>query len=309
MDCRSGFALSSLLACTAQPPDDTSFASGVSAGTTTTSATSAETTSTEEDTVAPSGSSDETGPDGPNLDVAAPDTGGPVEVAEVFGHTGNTLYRMDPETKEVIRVGAFTGVLSGSIIDIALDQDSNMYGAAFSALYSIDRDTAACTLVAEGSYPTSLSFVPAGTLDPDVEALVGYVDDEYIRIDTTTGEVTTIGMLSDGLASSGDIVSVIDGGTYLTVKGPGCDPGDCVVEVSPTTGDVIRNFGPMPYDEVFGLGFWGGIAYGFARNGSLFEIQFNDDDSVSTMSIPIPDTPNIEWFGAGSTTSAPPAAG
>jgi len=37
-------------------------------------------------------------------------------------------------------------------------------------------------LIADGDYPTSLSFVPAGTVDPDEEALVGFVDEQYIRI-------------------------------------------------------------------------------------------------------------------------------
>ena len=290
-----------LVACTAKPPDDTSFEAGVTG-------MNATETTMGDDTSGSEGSST-IGDDGTNLDVAGTGTGGPVEIAEVFGHTGDALFRMDPDTKEVAMVGEFTGVISGSIIDIALDEDSNMYGAAFGALYTIDKETAACMLVAEGEYPTSLSFVPAGTLDADEEALVGYVDAQYIRIDTMTGGVTNIGTLSDGLESSGDIVSVIDGGTYLTVRGPGCDMGDCIIEVDPVTGDMTQNYGALPYDEVFGLGFWGGIAYGFARNGTLFEITFNEDDTVSTMSIAIPDTPGIEWFGAGSTTSAPPVPG
>ena len=268
-----------------------------------------ETTSAESGTGSSAGV-DSTGPDGPSLDVAPPDTDGNAgEIAEVFGHSGDTLYRMNAETKAVTEVGTFTGVVSGSIIDIALDADSRMYGAAYGALYSIDNETAACTLIAEGSYPTSLSFVPAGTVDADVEALVGYVDAEYIRIDVGTGAVTTIGSLSGGLDSSGDIVSVKDGGTYLTVKGPPCTTGDCLVEVDPATGELVQNFGELPWEQVFGLGFWGGTAYGFARDGTLFSVEFMPDDSLSTTPIAIPGGGTIEWFGAGSTTSAPPAAG
>lgn len=295
-------------ACESSPRDNTSFETGMSAGSSTSSSSGSGDDST--GSTSASASSSSSGPGGPNLDVGAPDTdGNPGEVAEVFGHSGNMLYRMNPDTKAVTMVGPFSGVVSGSIIDIALDADSRMFGTAYGALYSIDEQTAECTLIAEGSYPTSLSFVPAGTVDPDEEALVGYVDEEYIRIDVTTGAVTTIGALEGGLASSGDIVSVKDGGTYLTVLGPGCDAGDCIIEVDPATGQLVHNFGVLPYDQVFGLGFWGGIAYGFAREGTLFQIDFLGNDTVSTVPIPIPDGASIEWFGAGSTTSAPPAAG
>jgi hypothetical protein len=295
-------------ACVGSPRGATTFESGMTMGADT-SSSSGETTSAVEGSS--SGSSDDsTGPGGPNLDVAAPDTDGNAgEVAEVFGHSGDTLYRMDADTKEVTTIGMFTGVVSGSIIDIALDADSRMYGTAFGALYSIDKQTAECTHIADGSYPTSLSFVPAGTVDLDVEALVGYVDADYIRIDVETGAVTTIGSLSNGLESSGDIVSIKDGGTYLTVQGPPCTNGDCLIAVDPATGELIQNFGELPWTEVFGLGFWGGTAYGFARDGTLFSVEFLPDHSLSTTPIEIPDGAAIEWFGAGSTTSAPPAAG
>ncbi len=244
------------------------------------------------------------------LDVAAPETTGNVsEIAEVFGHSADTLYRLDPDTKEVTVVGAFDGC-DASIIDIALDADSNMFGTAYGSLWSIDRTTAECTLIAEGDYPTSLSFVPAGTVDPDREALVGFVEDQYIRIDTTTGAISQLGLLTEGLASSGDMVSVAGGGSYLTVYDDAeCADVDCIVQVDPADGTVMVNYGPLPYSQVFGIAFWAGRAYGFARGGELFEIEF-DGHTVTTTEIAIPDAPaGLEFFGAGSTTSAPPAEG
>lgn len=242
------------------------------------------------------------------LDVAAEETGG-VEVAEVFGHSGNTLYRLDPGTLDVQVIGEFDGCNDGSIIDIALTEDSEMFGVSFESLYRIDRTSGACELIATGEYPTSLSFVPAGTVDAENEALVGFVDAEYVRIDVETGAISPLGTLSDGLQSSGDVVSVKNGGTYLTVWGPGCEDTDCIIEFDPSNGTVLDNFGPIPYDEVFGLAFWAGKAYGFARNGDVFEVEFLEN-SVITMLIPIPGAPaGLEFFGAGSTTSAPPVAG
>lgn len=225
------------------------------------------------------------------------------QIAEVYGHSPNELYKLDPNTKEVTVVGSFKGC--SSVIDIALDKDSNLYGTTFGGFYKIDKQTAVCTLIASGSYPNSLSFVPQGTLDANEEALVGYNGANYIRINTLTGAVTTVknGALSAGYISSGDIVSVINGPTYLTIKGNECS--DCIVELDPKTGSILKNWGPIPYSSVFGLAFWAGSAYGFTDGGELFEVTFANN-KISTVLIPIPMAPlNLQFWGAGSTTSAP----
>ncbi len=220
----------------------------------------------------------------------------------MFGQSASTLYKLDPITKVVTTVGDFQGC--DTVIDIALDKDGNMYGTTSGGVYKIDKATAACTLIAIGGYPNSLSFVPAGTLDPNVEALVGYDGSQYERIDTTTGNVTPIGNQSLGeYTSSGDIVSVIGGGTYLTVNGPGCDTSDCIVEVDPKTGAFVKNIGPTGHQSVFGLAFWGGSAYGFDNGGELFQIDLTNGASTT---IAIPGAPpGLSFYGAGSTTSAP----
>ncbi len=230
-------------------------------------------------------------------------TGGsaPEQDAEVYGNSADTLYKLDPLTKVVTTIGPFQGC--SDVIDIALDKDSNLYGTTFGGLYTIDRTTAACTLIAPGGYPNSLSFVPAGTLDANSEVLVGYLDATYVRIDTVTGAVTTVGNLSGGLSSSGDIVSVKNGKTLLTVTGAGCN--DCIVEVNPKTGDLVKDWGLLGFGAVFGLAFWAGSAYGFSANGDLFQIDFTNG-VLSAQSIPIPGNPNLVFWGAGSTTSAPP---
>lgn len=224
------------------------------------------------------------------------------QIAEVYGHSPSELYRLDPNTKQVTTIGAFNGC--SSVIDIAIDKNSNMYGTTFDGLYKIDKATAACSFIASGSYPNSLSFVPEGTLDPNVEALVGYNGSEYVRIDPAGGAVQTIGSIGGGYISSGDIVSVKGGKTYLTVKGNNCS--DCIIEVNPATGAVIKNYGNLGYGSVFGLAFWAGTAYGFSDYGELFEIQFSQN-AVTTKLISIPGSPaGLEFWGAGSTTSAPP---
>ncbi|MDI1444721.1 hypothetical protein [Polyangium sp. 6x1] len=223
---------------------------------------------------------------------------------EVFGHSADTLYKLEPYSKQVTVVGEFQGC--SGVIDLAIDKDSKIIATTFGALYWVDKATAKCTEIATGSYPNSLSFVPAGTLDDNAEALVGYQGATYVRIDTVTGQMTTVGAIGGGYTSSGDIVSVKGGGTYLTVKGNSCS--DCLVEVNPKTGALLKNWGSVGYQDVFGIAFWAGIVYGFTDQGQLFEIAFNAGGSgIETKAIPIPDAPSdLVFWGAGSTTIAPP---
>jgi hypothetical protein len=235
----------------------------------------------------------------------APPATNPAEVNEVYGHSADTLFRLDPKTKAVTEIGKFGGC--GPVIDIALDESSNLFATSYQALYTVDKATAACTEIAKGAYPNSLSFVPKGTVDANVEALVGYEDADYVRIDTKSGAKTTIGTLGGGLRSSGDVVSVKGGKTYLTVKGTGktCTTNDCLVEVDPATGKMLKNWGSIEHHNVFGLSFWGGKIYGFIETGELFEVTFGTSQ-LATAVIPMPNKPaSLSFWGAGSSTSAP----
>lgn len=260
--------------------------------------------------------------DGGNGDFGGEKDAGPKEgPREVYGHSKNVLYRLSPDTNDVKEIGTFDGCGS-SIVDIALDEGSNLFATSYVAIYRVDKATATCTKVADGEdLPDSLSFVPKGTLDDDEEALVGYSDANYVRIDRTTGAKSVVGNLGPkaaGLISSGDIVSVDDGPTFLTVKPDPklsaknctgeckkCQAADCLVEVDPATGQMLKNWGPIDHKDVFGLSFWGGKVYGFDKTGNLFEIAFSGA-SITTTEIPISERPtDLSFWGAGSATSAP----
>jgi hypothetical protein len=224
---------------------------------------------------------------------------------EVFGHSKSTLYKLNPETKAVGLVADFTGC--PPVTDIALDATSGLFAATDTGLYKVDKVTAACTLLKDGTYPNSLSFVPKGTLDPNEEALVGFVADQYVRIDTQSGAITNVGApWNNNFISSGDVVSVKDGPTYLTIKDK--DPNtsqcrDCLVQIDPATGAIQKSFPALSYAKVFGAAFWAGSVYGFTNDGKIFEIVVNGNQLTTT---PI-DTPmGLSFWGAGSTTSAPP---
>lgn len=243
--------------------------------------------------------------------------------AVVYGHSPDTLFKLDPITKDVTTIGKFTGceVVDGDfsatgIQDMALDKDSKIFVTSKLGLFTVDAVDASCTKLASGSYPNSLSFVPAGTVDPNNEVLVGYVvsqatqnKNQYVRIDTVTGDIANIGNVwAESVVSSGDIVSVKDGPTYLTLKGGSnneCTESDCVAEVNPQSGKLIKILGTLdsyPGEKVFGFAFWGGSSYGFTNAGKLFELKLQGSALITT---PITTPAGLVFWGAGSSTEAP----
>jgi hypothetical protein len=177
---------------------------------------------------------------------------------EVYGHSENTLYRVDTTSHVVTTIGYFQGCTY--VADIALDESSNIYASTGTELFYVDTNSARCTRMGQGTFPNSLSFVPAGTVLADAEALVGFQGGKYVRIDPSGGKVTELGEIGDGLESSGDVVSAKGGKTYVTVKGKDC--ADCLAEIDPANGRLRKNLGPLGHKDVFGLAFWGGELYG-----------------------------------------------
>ena len=243
----------------------------------------------------------------------------PPPPGKVYAHSADTLYLLEPISKQVTVVGIFDA--TGSMVDIAIDKTGKMTGsvaisfngALGGALVTIDPTNAHCQELSRGpNLLTSLTYVPEGTLVANAEALVGYSDDQYVRVDPATGALTQIGLLNNAASggtrwvSSGDVVSIKDGGTYLTVKAQNGNTdghGDRIVEVDPKTGGLVRIIGATGMDDVLGLGYWGGVAYGFTLAGRL--IQINLMTGAGTM-IPIPNAPSdLMFFGAGTTTVAP----
>lgn len=220
---------------------------------------------------------------------------------EVFGHSESALFRVDTRTREVAEIGVFQGCTY--VADIALDESSTIYGSTGAELVLIENNTARCTRIASGVFPNSLSFVPAGTVDSNAEALVGFQGGDYVRIDTKSGEVTKLGSIGGGLQSSGDIVSVKGGKTFVTVKGKDC--ADCLAEIDPVDGKLVKNWGPLGRDDAFGLAFWGGELYAFTNGGELLLVTLDTGALVATP-LPIANSPaGLKFWGAGSTTSAP----
>ena len=236
-----------------------------------------------------------------------PDTRPPPDNTAVYAHSATELYRIDPETLIQSLVGEFTFEGTAKhITDIAVDKNGAMIGISLDTVYAIDRATAAATWLSTydsgGSGMTSLSFVPTDLDDPDSDERLVAADFDGVvwEIDAATGEMTAIGNYNESgsdIGSSGDIVAIYDFGIVATVNVEG-EEDDYLARIDPATwrAEVIGDTG---YDDIFGLGFWGGHIYGFTDNKEFVTID-PDTGQVVQMSLG-----TIEWWGAGVTTIAP----
>ena len=234
-------------------------------------------------------------PDGANPDATPGFTGA------VYAHSSSQLYKIDPHTLDVTLVAPFDWptALPDQMTDIALDKDANMVGISFDIVYSVNKDTAACTRLADLDRQfNGLSFIPGEEVGTGQEILVGAaLDGSVWRIEKSTGVSTQIGNYSGGFTSSGDIVSVKGFGTVATVKG-GSGATDKLVRVDAITG-VATLIGDTGVTDIWGLGFWEDKVYGFTDYNQFVLIDV--DTGTSTLV----KTGDVAWWGAGVTTSAP----
>ncbi len=249
--------------------------------------------------------------------------GGALAQPQVYVSTQDTLFVLDPTTRQIALVGAFDCIAltpdpndsQDGMADIAIDKNGTMYGIGRTKpdgawrLMTVNRTTASCTPLAPvgqgGSYSGSgLSFVPAGTLDPGVEALVGVsITGAYARYDLATGVETPITQLADeATTKNSDIVSIIGGKTYTTGRTLAYGT-DQLLEIDPATGTVRALIGDTGVELIAGLGFWAGVVYGFGFDGHMYSI-----DPVTAVPTQLPTTgvpAGTHFWGAAVTTAAP----
>lgn len=226
------------------------------------------------------------------------------ETASVYAHTASALFRVDPDTFAVTRVGAFqwpSSVGSDSMTDLAVDKNGMMIGISYTRVFRVDPATAATTLLSDklgGSF-NGLSFVPAaqvGATGDDVLVASRNSDGKIFRIDPSTGAATQVGDMGHGYASSGDLVSVVGLGTVATVTGP---TSDVLVKLAPITFDATPIGTATGHAQLWGVGFWKDKVFGFSDDGSF--VLIDDQTGVAT---PVSSSGEA-WWGAAVTTVAP----
>jgi len=248
-----------------------------------------------------SGGDDDDDDDGPGVDAAPPSPDAPVVTPPgddaVWAHTNRQLYRIDPATLAVTPVGtiAFSDGIN-QLTDLAIDRAGGMVGISTRELYRIDKTTAAATLIA--SLPQSyngLSYIDDGSGN---EVLLGSTQDgQLFRIDPVSGAATRLGAFGNELRSSGDLVFIYGVGLLATVTRTDWTT-DRLAHVDVGTG-AATIIGDTGYDNLFGIGFWGGRVFGFAEGGAFVTID------AGTGAATVVEETSVTWWGAAVTTTAP----
>jgi hypothetical protein len=245
---------------------------------------------------------------GPDID-AGPLTGDTV----IYAHSRDTLFSLSPTDLVVTEIGPFRlpdGSPAPYMLDLAVDADGNVYTSSDSALFTVDPETATATEVGDFGLGSerlfALSFLAPGEY-AEGETLIGATNEgAYYEVDRATARATLLGQYPDGWQSSGDIVSVAGLGTFATVRRTDF-PSDVLVQIvfSPDGSSTTLVKGPIQnssrnFTELFGVGYWGRVLYGFSNMGELIEIDRDTGRGtlVTTM------TGTSQFWGAGVTTRA-----
>jgi len=238
----------------------------------------------------------------PDADTSGGGDGSNPEVTYVYAHTSSELYKVDPDTLNITKVGNFVWSNgTDTMTDIAIDKTGLMIGVSYTAVYRVDVTTAVATRLSTGLSGTfnGLSFVPAAMLgQTGDDVLVGTrnADGIVFRIDPMTGGSTQIGNMG-GFSSSGDLVAVTNFGTVQTA-----DNGlsnDRLVRLAPQTFAASAVGADIGYSDIWGVAFWKNKIFGFTNAGQFVTIDPNT--GVGTLV----QANGPEWYGAAVTTSAP----
>lgn len=237
--------------------------------------------------------------------------------ARVAGMGGNPdkpskLYQLNSSTLATTEIGSITGLGNQSLTDLAVDKNDNMFGVTLDKLYSVDIQTGAATLVKQLDINgvTSLSFVPEDIDDPSSADILVTVssDGDVFKIDPITATTTKLGnygVLPGGqVGSSGDLFAVRGVGIFATVDvgEDGETTNDFLAKIDPQTWAAMPIGTGTGFNKIFGVGFWGGVIYGFidaGAGGKMIQIDINTGVGTELNSSP------IRWFGAGVATDAP----
>ncbi len=255
----------------------------------------------------------DTGTDTSTRPDASGDVGPDLSSVLVYAHSRDTLFTFSPATLTVETVGAFRtgeGEAPPNMLDLAVDAEGAVFTSSADELWRVDPMTAEVTLVGSfglGDQLFALSFLAPGELGAD-EVLIGAANSgDYYRIDRDTASATRLGAYPDGWRSSGDIVSVEGLGTFATVRRDDF-PSDVLVQIlfSSDGSSTVVVKGPIrsaerDFTQLFGVGYWGRVLYGFSNAGELIEI---DRDSGAG-SLVTTETGTDQFWGAGVTTVVP----
>ncbi len=214
----------------------------------------------------------------------------------VFAHTKSALYKVDPITLTVTKVGDFNFAQTNEVMtDIGIDKDGTITGISGISSYSVNSSTGQATLQGSlGGAFNGASYLPdpSGS-DQEILIATGFQTGNVSRISGATAEV--IGAYGNGYTSSGDITYIEGFGALATVKHDD-HVLDVLVSVDPQTLEATE-IGVTNHAQILGVGFYGDKMFGFTAFGEFILINPANGNSRLVERF------DFEWWGAGVTTS------
>lgn len=200
----------------------------------------------------------------------------------IYANTSSSLYRIDPSTFAVTKVGDFNA--GDQMTDVAVTPAGAVYGVSFTALYSINKTTGKATFVANvgGNGNNSLTFLPNG------DFLAADSNGDVKRINPTNGAVTYVGNYGGNMGGSGDLVAVASGQMFATATGSNTD---LLVKVA--ANGVATPVAQTGKTQVWGLAYAGSRVIGFTTDGQILKI-----DPATAQTTVLANT-GISFWGAG----------
>ncbi len=241
-------------------------------------------------------------------DVFPEDKGQPgiVTPKKIYAHSSSALSTVDVVDYTVVNLGAFKWPQDGGghqMTDIAIDRYGVLYGVTFDRAYVCNPTSLQCfnlgTLA--GSY-NGLTWVPAGTIDPDKDTLIGITQaGGWNQLTINNGMVSAkqLGTYGAGYTSAGDAFSIENVGTYAAVNKVGIN-STVIVVVDPKTGKIQSELATtVGFNSIFGLAGWEGLIIAFDSSSSMIKVDPNTKEVTNL------GKKNVAWWGAGVGTVLP----
>ncbi|UJR81596.1 hypothetical protein [Sandaracinus amylolyticus] len=162
---------------------------------------------------------------------------------EVYVAGYDALFRVDPETAALTRVGDF-------------DVDESFF---------------------------ALTFLGEGVIRPVETLIGATNEGVYHEIDRSDASTQRLGQYPDGWISSGDIVSVGGRAFATLKDPENLDAPDVLAEITfdASGRSTVRELGSTWFRQLFGLGSWGDSLYGFSNSGEL--VRLDPDSGSGTI--------------------------
>ena len=244
----------------------------------------------------------------PNDDDVFPNDGtkpGVVLPKKMYAHSSGTLHTVDVVDYSITNIGGFSypNGHNGSITDVAIDRNGQLFAITFNDCFVCDPKTAACYWL--GSLPDSyngMTFIPPGTLDPNKDSLIGITQGGgwyHLKIVNAMVQAQLLGTYGNNYTSAGDSFSIDTVGTFAAVNKGGA-PGTVIVTVDPLNGKVTGELATLNgYFSVYGLAGWEGLILAFDSSGNVLKV-----DPITKVVTPLGNK-GVSWWGAGVGTILP----